>query len=591
MTDSEVTRFPGVHQRSDSAVYWFALRAPVDLAHHFPGPWAVRQSLRTKDLREANDKARQLQAQWAEKFGSLRRADKPQQATLTADLTQAVCAELRRWVLAADDNMRSFPEGPRALLTRQLPQLLDTHPELAGLLPSPASRLTITAHTQVGRDEGPEVDPLAGLSWPEHGALARFNAAATAGATTDMARRNLRGVQPLAEAVVRSMGLAVDWNSPEGRTGLLECLKAYTRACSDVVRRDAGDVVDTPQEHLAEALKLTVTPTTPQPRGHTPRDAYNEWEAAKPGRPRKTLATYSAATDKLAALLPGRTLESLTRADGRHIEAELRREALAKGGNAQNTAVNLLGRFRTLLEQAVDLEWIEANPLDGRSIERLKSSRKAWSLADLPVLFDDPLFTDYALPDSADAGKDAAYWLPLLGLFTGARISELAQLHTDDVKELTDAGWVLSIDRDTERGQRVKNEHSIRSVPVHPELIRLGFIDYWRAIASHGPGPLWPAVTRSEMNGAGGKVSQWFGEYKTAKGFGPQLVFHSFRHTMETQLRALSVPKYQIDAITGHAGKTVSDDYDHPEASILRLVLEKLTYTGLTLQRVFKAPE
>ena len=55
-------------------------------------------------------------------------------------------------------------------------------------------------------------------------------------------------------------------------------------------------------------------------------------------------------------------------------------------------------------------------------------------------LFDDPLFTAYAIPGASMAGKDAAYWLPLLGLFTGARISELAQLHTDDNRALARCG-------------------------------------------------------------------------------------------------------------------------------------------------------
>jgi integrase len=39
---------------------------------------------------------------------------------------------------------------------------------------------------------------------------------------------------------------------------------------------------------------------------------------------------------------------------------------------------------------------------------------------------------------------EAAYWLPLPGLYTGARISELAQLHTDDVREDEEAGGVIS---------------------------------------------------------------------------------------------------------------------------------------------------
>lgn len=602
MTDPDVTRFPGVHQRLDSAVYWFALRAPADLAHHYPSRWAVRQSLKTKDLRQANDKAKALQAEWAERFASLRKADNPQPVDLSPALCATIAAELRRWVLEADDNLRSFPEGSRALLAREARQAaaeLDKTPQgqrLSALLP-PAMFTGLTIGSAHAVDhQPPEVDPLAGLSDAEHAAVVRWNAEGAATASTDMARRNLRGVLPLADAVARSMGLAVEWTSPEGRDGLLVCLKAYTAACAEAVRRDAGEVVDTPlpavaQQGHQQAPQRAVAASATPPKGHSFRDLYDAWEKAKPGRPVKTLATYSAAADKLETLLPGRTVESLTREDGRNVVAALLAEAQAKGGKAQNTAVNLLGRFKTLMAQAADLEWIHRNPLQGRTIERVKSDRAPWKLPDLVKLFNDPLFTAYQLPTDSLGGKDAAYWLPLLGLFTGARISELAQLHTDDVRDDPEAGWIFSIEEDADEGQRVKNAHSIRRIPVHPELQRLGFLDYWKDTAKRGPGPLWPALARTDLNGAGGKASQWFGDYKTAKGFGPELVFHSFRHTMETRMRALEVPAYLIDAITGHAGKTVSAKYDHPEPSTLRPVLARLQFPGLHLPRVYPVPE
>lgn len=84
-----------MHQRTDSAAYWFALKAPVDLSNHFPGPWAVRLSLKTNDIREANDKARALQAEWVDRFTSLRKADNPGRVTLSPALCAAIAAELR----------------------------------------------------------------------------------------------------------------------------------------------------------------------------------------------------------------------------------------------------------------------------------------------------------------------------------------------------------------------------------------------------------------------------------------------------------------------------------------------------------------
>lgn len=605
MTDTTVTRFPGVYRRSDSAVFSFILRAPADLQHHFPGPWAERGSLGTRDLREANDLARVKHEGWARRFAAMRKADNPDRVTMNPTLTATIAAEVRRWVLEADDNLRGFPEGTAGLLAREerarllaLAEESKTSPLAAILPPSAfASALTIGAtpagqyETKTSASTKPEHDPLGGLSEDQHGALARFNAEGAAVAVVDMARQNLRGVLPLVQAVTKTMGLVVDWTTPEARDCLKACLKSYRVASEEATLRDAGEVVETPEPPTHALPVQPQNNAAPAPTTkHTALDAFDAWEAQKPGRPRKTVVTYKAAAEKLGTMLAGKHLEDITRQDGRDVVAKLMQDAQSSGGNAQNTAANILGRFKTLLAQAVDLEWIDKNPLQGRTIGRVKRTRKPWLVPELVTLFDDPLFTRYEIPGSSMAGQDAAYWLPLLGLYTGARISELAQLGTKDVTHDQEAGWVLSITEDAEDGQRVKNSHSIRVVPVHPELERLGFIDYWQAIVKHGQGPLWPAVVRTELNGAGGEVSKWFGKYKTAKGFGPEWVFHSFRHTLETQLRSKSIPQSQIDAIAGHAKRASSDDYDHPTPDTLRPALERLTFPGLNLPRVFEVP-
>lgn len=118
MTDTALKRFPGVTLRSDSTVYGFTLRVPKDLLHHFNGRPTVRQSLGTRDLREANDKARALHAELTHQFAALRRSDNPQKVELTEGLVRAIAEELRRWVLVADDNARDFPAFTRGLLIR-----------------------------------------------------------------------------------------------------------------------------------------------------------------------------------------------------------------------------------------------------------------------------------------------------------------------------------------------------------------------------------------------------------------------------------------------------------------------------------------
>jgi integrase len=88
------------------------------------------------------------------------------------------------------------------------------------------------------------------------------------------------------------------------------------------------------------------------------------------------------------------------------------------------------------------------------------------------VLFGDPIWTEHRLPKARKAGADAAYWLPLMAAYTGARVSELAQLWTDDIT--TDEGAeVIEFRDNTERAQGLKTEGSWRAVPMHSELVRL----------------------------------------------------------------------------------------------------------------------
>lgn len=68
----------------------------------------------------------------------------------------------------------------------------------------------------------------------------------------------------------------------------------------------------------------------------------------------------------------------------------------------------------------------------------------------------------------------------------GVSINELCQLHPGDVQQegYTDAkgkpqkAWVIRIEHDVAKGKRVKTEGSERRVPVHPDLVKVGFVKY-----------------------------------------------------------------------------------------------------------------
>lgn len=545
----DMKRAQGVAPRPGSTVWQWAIKAPSDLRHLYPSQWAHRVSLGTTDLRTANERAAVLRAEWLGRFAAQRLA-------LAGKITDA--------------------DGP-AMLAR-------VNAVLDNLVRARLAAFDFRAATMTPEKREDAEEALDALH--DHAQPAAEGITKPEPEAHDLLAEALKAAGVFAEAMTPGTHRACLAAAQMARTRLLVLQSEVLESPAGPYPKRRQWLGDTNQWPV---VQQTATPTTSTTKGHTADDAFQAWLKQKPGRPAKTVAPYKAAADKLADHLNGKTLEAMTREDGRDFLAALLKVAEAKGGTAKNTAGNILSRCKTLLNVALDLEWITKSPLDRRSIPRVKSGRKPWTPADLVKLFDDPLFTAYAIPEASMAGKDAAYWLPLLGLYTGARISELAQLGIDDLRQTKEAGWVLAIHEEG-KDQSVKNEYSVRTVPVHPELIRLGLADYWQAVKDAGAARLWPAVVFTELNGAGGKVSQWFGKLKESKGFGPELVFHSFRHTLETELRALSIPKYHIAALAGHAAEDISDGYAHPTPAVLRPHLERLAFPGLSLARVFKAP-
>src|SRR5690349_21905830 len=80
--------------------------------------------------------------------------------------------------------------------------------------------------------------------------------------------------------------------------------------------------------------------------------------------------------------------------------------------------------------------------------------REPWEVAELQLLFTSPVYLGGARPDGGRG--EAAYWLPLLGLYTGARQGELAPLVVGDVTQDTTGIAVITITENEERGTSLK---------------------------------------------------------------------------------------------------------------------------------------
>ena len=172
---------------------------------------------------------------------------------------------------------------------------------------------------------------------------------------------------------------------------------------------------------------------------------------------------------------------------------------------------------------------------------------------------------------------EAAHWLPLLALFTGARLAELGQLRACDVQ--TDDGGIPFISIGTSGGRKVKTKTSIRRVPIHLELRLMGFLTYVerRRAADGQEASLWPLLGSAERRALTAAWSQWWGNYQGRKPISitdDRKVFHSFRHLFKDMCRDAGISEDVHDALTGHAAaKSVGRGYGSGH-SVARLYAE-----------------
>jgi integrase len=172
----------------------------------------------------------------------------------------------------------------------------------------------------------------------------------------------------------------------------------------------------------------------------------------------------------------------------------------------------------------------------------------------------------------------------------------LAGLRASDVKEEPATGTPLMvIVADRKAGRRLKNKSSERVVPVHPQLVDLGFMKYVAARRREGDKAwLFPTVAPAQK-GALKAWAKWWGRYLRAHAGvkDSDKVFHSFRHGFKDAARAAGVSQEVHDALTGHArASTVSGGYGARNMlarfgiKVLKQAIESISYSGLDLSRV-----
>jgi integrase len=231
-------------------------------------------------------------------------------------------------------------------------------------------------------------------------------------------------------------------------------------------------------------------------------------------------------------------------------------EALRASGLSTPTIVNKTGYLKGFFE------WTKArgyyphfakddNPAAGQILFRAKEKRarrvhgfKAFSRDQIRILYS---------PEALKGLPEAARWGAWIGLHTGARVAEVGQLSLADF--VTEDGLPCIRITNEGLGQSVKNDASLRTIPVHPALIELGLLDRVETLRAAGDTKLFPKVKIDGVNGAGNWLSKSFTRHVVANLKLPEkgkFGFHSLRKTVVQELQTLGVSSEHRAAFVGH---------------------------------------
>ncbi|MGA7453260.1 MAG: hypothetical protein WBW73_18950 [Rhodoplanes sp.] len=138
----------------------------------------------------------------------------------------------------------------------------------------------------------------------------------------------------------------------------------------------------------------------------------------------------------------------------------------------------------------------------------------------------------------------------------------------------------------------LKTASSRRKIPLHPELIAIGFLQFVESRKKTGAGSrLFPDLKPDKYgNHASYALKRFRDTYlPSALKLEPRQSFYSFRHSWRDALRRVDAQPATLQALGGWSqGKLASDDYgDKSDPDFQAKYMEQITFPGLDLAPLY----
>lgn len=421
-------------------------------------------------------------------------------------------------------------------------------------------------------------------------------------------------------AFLKDQGVVVQPDSESWRRVTYEFLKATRKAHEAFQARNEGEVIETPAPPTAASV----------PHSCTVDDLITGY-LADPTRSRTkgTLKTYRTVFRAMRELLgPEKPVDSIHRRDCERIRDVVMRlpknasqrfprlsleeaAAIADAEKLERLGVsavnNYLHNLSALFKWGVKNWRVTRNPAEGLALPDDRDERDLrhpFTTKQLQAIFSAPLYTGcrddeegYARPGS-NVIRRGRFWVPLLSLCTGMRLGECCQLRTEDVITYDGVPVILINDAgepgdDEADKKRVKTEAGKRFVPVHPELQRIGFLEFVEKLRTKGQTRLFPEIRPDSLGYLSGTFSKWFNDKRRFLGkvgvTQAGVSFHSFRHNYRDALREAEIGLERVRALGGWRRDSEGEESIYGKglrAATLYREIEKVSYPGLDLSHL-----
>lgn len=230
----------------------------------------------------------------------------------------------------------------------------------------------------------------------------------------------------------------------------------------------------------------------------------------------------------------------------------------------------------------IDPENYKANVINNLpKIEKTKKSEKnphiPYSKDDLSEIFN-PKHTHFK--ENPDA-----FFICLIALFTGARANSAITLQYDDIIQ-KDGIWCIHF-TENHPIKRLKNEASERMVPIHSQLLDLGFVDYVQnrqtRLEAKGTDFIFPRC-QTQSGRYNNKyttrfIFRFLSKIGIKKASNDSRDFHSFRKNASIAMQDAGISQSYINDIIGWKGKTTMEQsYSNHSLAQIQSALEKFSY-------------